>query len=411
MNLLLKEQLFVDKISKVNTTTFKGKQLIENYASAIRQTGNPFISLYNFVDAGLTAKFDKGVYAAAKEIKDKIEANAPTLFRLGIILETLKDHQLTHKIFEDLQYLINYEESDLVKALKNNVLKNYTHNKLISSLHEQYGTDVVMKSKLVENLKVFTPISYYENKNGRAIFVIEKAILAFGKDRIVEGADVTDNFMNVNNSIDELEYDPDNGKFSADTCIGTIEIDETGDLSVNGDEKSVDEFKEQIEEFGVGKHPSIIAKDARVFDNLITVKENFNQICYIDFARTVKDVFNGNSMTVINHPKYTLVLENNTRSIRLHEFDSLSEAVSFVKTNMKVDMSEQFKSSLNKELKEQKVLKRILSTESSIIEELIKLRESVNDHLSLTDENTEAFENFSNIRNNIDSYVNSLKTA
>lgn len=382
--------LLTEAYKDIQTTS--GQSLLGKYQQYLMTNECSYAVVNGFLNEAKNCQFDNAVASLSKSVCEYINENKYS-WQLASTCEKIHNsnsrfnylNENACKQVEDL--LEGKSEQDVVSYIKAGALKNVMFVEAFRSITKSIFNSTPLVETNVEYQSI-TPISYFEQNNGKTFFEVLGKIYSVGENGILEenANAVSNEFLQISRLLESNDIKYVNDTFSIQIGSTILEAKEEGKCTkknckdgkcpkcgndmehctCEGQEMNVAQLREHNEMFvsALGRTNRMSQHNQFLLEAFAKLVENFNNISILDNARiinTAKDSF-----VVIEHngEMYSKSLKNTWENKA-----DVVEAIKFIKSRTNVDLTEQYQTSIEKVVEsktadeKQKVLESIHNDE------------------------------------------------
>lgn len=357
-------------ISKNKTQT--GRTLLEKYATTTMSSPVTCRLVNAFISEAKNYMYDSAVYEALSRVKDVVDANkvswALATACENINANTSKYNYLNRQCAEHVMTLLEgRDEKQVVSYIKAGALKNDMFCESIRNIVKGVYKD---QTVIVEtsNFKLTHPISYIEESNGNAYFVVGRRVFSMNDDfqlnEVCAGTKtgVSPKFGFINETLDQMTYDGDH-TFSY-TLEGNkpveYQVSEGGVITRIYENEEVDmsleAFRENNRMYLNTINPAKRNQVARLLEGIALVAENYESIVLVEEVSFVT-TSRGKQFMIIEGSdscNFTL-LYSPTQAPFSKNYASIVECLNDVKNICQLDLTSVYEERINAEFEKGKI--------------------------------------------------------
>lgn len=364
---LLNNLDFATKLNSTEAITEAGKEILKSYR-AYMYTNAPTCGIVNgFVLEASKCSFDTGLNNILESVKSFINENNIS-WKLASACESISNNSSTYNYInklgvEQVQKLLEMNESDIVSYIKAGVLKNIQYIPEFRAICKEVYKTQITESQ-APNYTVLNPVCYvYVNENKESFFNVLGRTFKIADNKVSESVCDDKKFVRINQLLESFSRDNEG-----------ISIETRG---AHGDK-----VKFEINENGLTFTRTGLGKDINEkFDNHISFQEYCNtlskimpmneKLAFMNLTSMVSEVFEafGNIVTLDNVK--VLTTNNNTvcaiieakdnvnltvyRNVKQgsgsYTYDYMVEALNQVIKLTGVDLRQMFENRINEDIK------------------------------------------------------------
>lgn len=406
---LLERLHLKERFEQITPSSMEGEAIIKKYKDIFERYGDTVSGFHNFLLEAYNSK-DETLSTFAKIQSSHISLKCPKSWRFGLIMEQLQhsSNPINEAVYDDLKYLLGYNESDLCEAIARGAFKR---NMQVGGLREIYESIVGDSNakKLIEGNVMYHPISYVEVKNGKKYFMLEGKVYEDDDNELKQvGEAPSAEFAQVNNAVNQIPYNPDVDGFVCTFLPAAVNVTSNGDIYKDKepwDVQRVEELvKQELEDDKLSQEQKI--QEGRKFDCFKTLMESFHKLVKMDNITAVTNVVSHKTAYLFEGQKANYILTSNGISAKC---STLNEAVSIFTRYTGVSLRGEFYAKLNEELATREKLLSLSESLKDNIEKAKKVIEQCNEELNFCTPGTKKFQEFTSIKEDAEEYIKILQ--
>lgn len=397
-----------ERFEQIHPTTMEGKAILQKYDSIFERYGDTVSGFHNFLLEASNSN-DDILKTFSKVQSNNISLNCPKSWHFGLVMEQLQHsgNPINEATYDDLKYLLTYNESDLCEAVAHGAFKNNMQVGALRTIYESI-TGETSARKLLEGNVMFSPISYVEIRDGKKYFMVEGKVYEDDGEELHQDATApSPQFSATNNVIQKVPYNPDIDGFVCNFLPAAVNVTSGGDIykdKESWDVQAVEQMvKQEMEDQNLPQEQKI--QEARKFDDFKLLYESLPSCVRMDNITAVKNIVSGKSAYLFEG-KHFYILTNQGIVARCN---TLNEAVSIFTKYTGVNLRGHFAQKLNEELKARTEMLHLSEALRDDIEKAEKIVENCNKELQFCTEGTPKYNEFMAIREDAEEYIKIMK--
>ena len=387
MKKILTELEFGSIISESQAQTATGEALLNRYKSHCMANECTCGLVNNFIKEASNLTYDNGVVAVLEEVVDYVNSNK-TRWQLASACESIQSQQTSYNMLnmnaaKQAEKLVDLTEDEAIKYIKAGALKNVMFCEAFRSI----AKSVFKNQPMMEANAEFTtthPISIVEKSGEDLYFEVLGQVYKINEDNQISLA----NWNEVSNSFKSVTSILESNLAS---CVDETLIFNIGkyEYQVNEANKvvkiSTDMKKEMtIEQLREDNRLMVNATNPRFKNNMASqlecvaqVVENYDRIVNLDNASVIESK-NDKFILVESGSNIFATLLRSTHNPKWTINESAMKAVDFIKSKTRIDLSENYKEAIKKNISE------VSEQEQQVMEQELKDKEiqDVKDRIS-----------------------------
>lgn len=368
-------RILTEAVGDVQTTA--GQSLIKKYQQYLLTNECSYRVINGFVNEAKNCLFDNAVAGVMKTVCEFINQNKYS-WQLASTCEQLEGSNLRYnylnknacKQVSDL--LEGKTEEEVVKYIKAGALKNVMFCEAFRNITKSIFTDTPLLEMKTEYSSI-TPISYCEQKDGKAFFEVLGMIYSVGENGINEenANTVSPEFLTISRLLESKDIEYKDETFSIHVGNSTFETKECGKCkkvryNENGEKISEDEFtpaqlREHNEMYlnALGNSGRLAQGTQFLLEAFAKLVENFDGISILDNVRIIRS--DKSNFIVIEHNGDVYTKSLNPVD-KWETRNNVVEALNFIKSKTNIDLREHYQSQIEKvvETKTEEEQKKVL---------------------------------------------------
>ena len=388
----------------------EGKAILQKYDSIFERYGYTVSGFHNFLLEASNSN-DDILKTFSKVQSNNISLNCPKSWHFGLIMEQLEHSRnpINEAVYDDLKYLLTYNESDLCEAIARGAFKNNMQIGGLRTIYESI-TGETSARKLLEGNVMFTPISYVEIHDGKKYFMVEGKVYEDDGEELKQDATApSPQFTTTNTVIQKIPYNPDVDGFVCNFLPAAVNVTSGGDIfkdKESWDVQAVEQMiKQEMDDESIPQEQKI--QEARKFDDFKMLYESLPTCVRMDNITAVKNVVSGKSAYLFEGKHYYILTNQGIQA----RCNTLNEAVSIFTKFTGVNLRGRFAAKLNEELKARTDMLRISESMTGDIEKAQELVEKCNEELKFCAPGTPKFNEFTSIKEDAEEYIKIMKDS
>lgn len=407
---LLERLHLKERFEQLTPVSHEGDAIKQKYEKVFEQYGDSITYFHNFLIESYNSN-DAVLKEFAKIQSNNITLNCRNSWHFGIIMEKLEHsgNSLNEAIYDDLKYLLTYNESDLCEAIARGAFKKSMQVKGLKDLYESITGDKYTK-KLYEGSVKFTPISYVEIKNGKKYFMVEGKIYEDDDEELKQAESPSVEFSASNQVVQNLPYNPDVDGFVCNFLPAAVNVTSNGEIFKDKEPWDVqaveDMVKQEMEDDSLSSDIKI--QESKRLDEFKKLIESFPNLVRMDNIIGVKNIHTNKAVYLFEGKKHNYIL---TESGIVGKYETLNEAVGIFNRYSGVNIRGELTQKLNEELR---VQKEILSMNESVdknISEAKKIIKECETEMNFCTPGTSKYEEFKSIMEDATDYIKILEDS
>lgn len=399
-----------ERFEQIHPTTMEGKAILQKYDSIFERYGDTVSGFHNFLLEASNSN-DDILKTFSKVQSNNISLNCPKSWHFGLIMEQLEHsgNPINEAVYDDLKYLLTYNESDLCEAVARGAFKNNMQVGGLRTIYESI-TGETSARKLLEGNVMFTPISYVEIHDGKKYFMVEGKVYEDDGEELKQDATApSPQFTTTNTVIQKIPYNPDVDGFVCNFLPAAVNVTSGGDIfkdKESWDVQAVEQMiKQEMDDESITQEQKI--QEARKFDDFKMLYESLPTCVRMDNITAVKNVVSGKSAYLFEGKHYYILTNQGIQA----RCNTLNEAVSIFTKFTGVNLRGRFAAKLNEELKARTDMLRISESMTGDIEKAQELVEKCNEELKFCAPGTPKFNEFTSIKEDAEEYIKIMKDS
>lgn len=399
-----------ERFEQIHPTTMEGKAILQKYDSIFERYGDTVSGFHNFLLEASNSN-DDILKTFAKVQSNNISLNCPKSWHFGLIMEQLQHsgNPINEATYDDLKYLLTYNESDLCEAIARGAFKKNMQVGGLRNIYESI-TGETSARKLLEGNVMFSPISYVEIRDGKKYFMVEGKVYEDDGEELHQDATApSPQFTATNTVIQKVPYNPDVDGFVCNFLPAAVNVTSGGDIfkdKESWDVQAVEQMvKQELEDENIPQEQKI--QEARKFDDFKMLYESLPSCVRMDNITAVKNIISGKSAYLFEGKHYYILTSQGIAA----RCRTLNEAVSIFTKMTGVNLRGRFAHQLNEELKARTSM---LHLSESMKEDISKAQEVIdkcNEELQYCTQGTPKYAEFMSIKEDAEEYIKIMKDS
>lgn len=275
--------------------------------------------------------------------------------KLAIVAEStehLSRTSVKDSLSKRIDGLLGLQESVVKTKLANGVLDSFSSMLGLSSIITEASNLTVRTA--TDTVKLVHPVSYAEVKEGKTFIRFGQYIFKLDESAVELSKAPSERFKYLSNIVEHTEVKENSFVFNTD--FGTFTVNENGIYNDEKDKVTVESFISNSKVVIESKFVGAGSKQRRtqnfnLADAIIAVKENFASIVKLDNFLVAENSNFNERIGIITGGKQAIVFVESSKRYpsNVQHYKTVTEAIARFNTLTKVDVSERFKSTLEKE--------------------------------------------------------------
>lgn len=341
--------------AQANTQT--GEQLLNKYKSFLLANEVTCGLVNGFVQEAKSCLYDSGVKYVLECVSDVINDNKIS-WQLATACESINRNNksynyLNRNAAQQVEKLLEMEETDVVKYIKAGALKNVMFCESFRNIAKQcYGEGCI-----VETYADFTsvhPLSIVESIGSVNFFEVNGKLFKIDEGQISEGNwnEVSHEFQMITSLLESKLVKFDNDTLFVNFRDVEYQITESNKvvrLTMDDEKELTNEQLRELNKLTVSTvSPRHAHQVASVLESIALVCENFDNLAILDNANIITTA---NDKFIVIESEGTIYAESiaSTRPGKWSINESVIEAIDYIKRQTKTNISEMFTESIEKE--------------------------------------------------------------
>lgn len=397
-----------ERFEQIRPISMEGKAILQKYDNLLERYGDMVSIFHNFLIESSNSN-DDILKTFAKVQSNNITLNCPKSWHFGLIMEQLSTSKnpINEAIYDDLKYLLSYNESDLCEAISHGAFKHNMQIPGFKNLYESITGDTNAR-KLIEGSVIYNPISFVEIKNGKKYFMLENKIYEDDNDELVQTADAPSaEFTAANSVVQRLPYNPDVDGFVCNFLPAAVNVTSNGDIFKDKEPWDIQEVEAMVNQELEDKtlQDDVKIQESRKLDDLKALLECFPKLVKMDNITSVTNVVSGRTTHLFEGNKVNYIITNNGIA---KTCKSLNEAMSVMTKFTGLNLRDRFEKKLNEELKAFHTIAKLSESFTKDANEAKKIIEQCNEEMKYCVEGSQKYNEFKSIKEDAEEYLKIL---
>lgn len=365
--------------------TQSGKQLLEKYQGYTMTHDTTCTVVNNFLREARNLTYDRGVNTIFEKVSDVVAKNKYGWAIASTCESILNDgrsyNYLARNAAHQAEKLLEMSEQDIVQYVKAGALKNIQHIPQFRSISKSiYADHPVVET--YSNYKITHPISIVEKNDSNVFFTVLGKTYKVNENGISEAQsnETSTDFKNIANFLQQGNVYVTEEKIVYNAGNFTYTITEKGKCVKNINGKNIELTTEQLREQN-NLYISNTAPMARQrlqyeMEMVARLTECFDSIAMLDNTYIVES--DSDRFLLIEHNDTAFATLLNSRHAAAWNInENIYNAVEFIKSKTKCDMSEMFKTKIDNVIGRMEHEKQNEITESLRNEEILTRKKRI----------------------------------
>lgn len=370
-------RILTESVGNIQTTA--GQALIKKYQQYLLTNECSYGIVNGFINEAKNCMFDNAVAEVIGTICEYINKNKYS-WQLASTCEQLEGsndrfNYLNKNACKHVENLLEGKtEEEVVNYIKAGALKNVMFCEAFRNITKSIFKDVPLLEMKQEYTSI-TPISFFEQKDGKTFFEVLGMIYSVGENGINEESaqSVSPTFLTISRLLEskDIEYVDDtfkikvgNATFEANECgkCKKVRYDENG-KKIEESEFTVPQLREHNEMYinALGNSGRLAQGSQFLLEAFAKLVENMDNITVLDTTRIIRT--DKSQFIVIEH-NGDIYTKSLIPTDRWETRNNVVEALNFIKSRTNVDLREHYQQQIEKvvEAKTEEEKKKVLES-------------------------------------------------
>lgn len=378
MKKILAELEFASILSEAQAQTATGESLLNRYKSHCMSNESTCALVNNFIKEASQHRYDQGVNNILMEVADYVNANK-VRWQIASACEGIQNNQTSYNMLnmnaaKQAEKLLELNEEEAVKYIKAGALKNVMFCEAFRSI----AKSVFKNQPMMEANSEFTsihPISIVEKNGSDLYFEVLGSLYKVNEDHqiaIANWDEVSNTFKCVTSILES-----NMARCVDNTLIFNIgkyeyQVNEANKVTKITSEREVEMTIEQLREDNKlmvnATNPRFRTDIANKLECVAQVVESYDKIVHLDNTSIIESK-NDKFVLVECESNIFATLLKSTHNPKWTINESAMKAVDFIKSKTRIDLSENYKEAIKKNISE------VSEQEQQVMEQELKDKE------------------------------------